>query len=263
QNILNLNKLPKANLPNELAAGIAAPLIESQSVVFSNQQMIVIYNPNKETNLLIQIRDNNQKLVLDSIVLSQSCSISLNQSSTVTAKAFTNGDSATAVAKFILKPNDYEVKLLSKPNKQYTAGGSNALVDGINGNLNWRLGNWMGFQYEHVEATIDLKETKKIKGVSSSYLQDSRSWILLPTSVEVSYSTDGIQFSKSEIISIKVKAQDETVFTELITNRFNQPVPARFIKFKAVNYGNLPKWHQGNGDGAFIFIDEIKILTAE
>jgi predicted alpha-1,2-mannosidase len=263
QKILNINELPKASFIDENKVGIAAPIIESQSVVFSNQQMIVIYNPNNETNLHIQIRDHNQRLVLDSIVSTPSCSLRLHQSSTVSATSFNGGDSATAVAKFILKPNNYEVKLLSKPNKQYTAGGSNALVDGINGNLNWRLGNWMGFQYEHAEAIIDLKETRNIKGVSSSYLQDSRSWILLPTSVEVSYSIDGVQFSKSVSISVKDRAQDETVFTELITNQFNQPVPARFIKFKAINYGNLPKWHQGNGDGAFIFIDEIKILTAE
>jgi hypothetical protein len=32
---------------------------------------------------------------------------------------------------------------------------------------------------------------------------------------------------------------------------------ARFVKIKAINYGDLPEWHLGAGYPAFIFIDEI------
>ncbi|MBA3972055.1 MAG: hypothetical protein H0X46_07910, partial [Bacteroidetes bacterium] len=37
------------------------------------------------------------------------------------------------------------------------------------------------------------------------------------------------------------------------------PVTARYVKIKAYNFGKLPKGHQGEGDGAFIFIDEISV----
>jgi len=33
----------------------------------------------------------------------------------------------------------------------------------------------------------------------------------------------------------------------------------RYVKVFAKNYGQLPKWHPGYPDSAFIFIDEIEI----
>ena len=40
----------------------------------------------------------------------------------------------------------------------------------------------------------------------------------------------------------------------------NSTLPsAQYIKIKAKNYGKLPDWHQGKGEDAFIFIDEIEI----
>ncbi len=34
---------------------------------------------------------------------------------------------------------------------------------------------------------------------------------------------------------------------------------ARFIRIKAVQYGNMPDWHTGAGGASHIFVDEIEI----
>ena len=36
-------------------------------------------------------------------------------------------------------------------------------------------------------------------------------------------------------------------------------VEARYVRVIARNYGTIPDWHPGRGDGAFIFVDEILI----
>lgn len=168
--------------------------------------------------------------------------------------------SNVAKAKFVKKPNNYSIQLISKYNPQYHAGGSDGLLDGIFGTTNWKKGEWQGFQNQDFEAIVDLKKSMKVKKIMSNYLQDTRSWILMPTQVEYYVSNDNKNFKwvatiqntlKPEVTDIKIKAF-ETNFEE---------TEARYIKVIARNFGKLPEWHQGFPyDGmAFIFVDEIVV----
>jgi len=93
--------------------------------------------------------------------------------------------SPTISATFYKKPNNWTCTPSIPPNTQYTGGGDDALIDGINGTTNWQAGRWQGFQNKEVEFIIDLKEERKISEVSLNFLQDARSWILLPKDVSV------------------------------------------------------------------------------
>ena len=77
--------------------------------------------------------------------------------------------------------------------------------------------------------------------------------------MEVSFSADGIKFSKPVTVINKVADKDEEVSVSDIVAKLSAPVNARYVKIKAINYGKLPAWHQGAGGDAFIFIDEISI----
>ncbi len=156
-------------------------------------------------------------------------------------------------------PNNWKITLKSKYNSQYTAGGDDGIIDGLRAETNWRKGGWQGYQSQNFEAVIDLIDIKKISEVSAGFLQDSRSWILLPKKMEVSFSADGIKFSKPVTVINKVADKDEEVSVSDIVAKLSAPVNARYVKIKAINYGKLPAWHQGAGGDAFIFIDEISI----
>jgi len=167
-------------------------------------------------------------------------------------------ESDTIAATFIKKPNNYSIKLNSKYNPQYHAGGDEGLIDGIFGTENWRKGDWQGYQGQDFEAIIDLQETKKVTSLSARFLQDSRAWILMPTKVEFYTSEDNITFKLVKTIDNKLDAQN----TDVQIANFETVIPeikAKFIKVKAYNYGKLPVWHQGAGGDAFIFIDEITV----
>lgn len=188
-------------------------------------------------------------------------SFEIRNSQTIYAYAETiNGKkSQTISASFFKKPNNYSVQLLSKYNPQYHAGGADGLVDGIFGTTNWRKGDWQGYQSQNFEAIVDLQSDRKIKNISSNYLQDSRSWILMPTKVEYYTSSDNENFTLVASVSNDIDAEQTENSVKKFSATLSTPVLARYVKVIAYNYGKLPQWHQGFGGDAFIFVDEIEV----
>ncbi len=89
------------------------------------------------------------------------------------------------------------VKLTNPYADKYSAGGKFGLVDGMFGSSSFSAGSWQGFEGVDFEAVIDLGEDIEINKVESSYMQRTNSWIFMPKYVEYSFSSDGVNFSKS------------------------------------------------------------------
>lgn len=161
-------------------------------------------------------------------------------------------------AKLHKLPHDWTVKIASKYNRQYTGGGDEGLIDGIRGTLNFASGEWQGYQAQNFVAVIDLQKETEITRVGGGFLQNARSWIWMPTRIEFETSRDGESFVK--VADIKTDVAPENM-TEQIKDYFQNiaPIKARFVRVKAYNLGEIPAWHPGAGDDAFIFVDEIFI----
>jgi hypothetical protein len=169
--------------------------------------------------------------------------------------------SPLASARCYKMDHSWSVQVISKPNSQYTAGGNDALVDGIRGTTNWRAGDWQGYQSQDFEAVIDLGSSELISQVDCGFLQDSRAWILMPKKLEIYWSIDGTTFTLATTVSNKIAPEMLDVKIQDMAARIPNPKKCRYIKIKAYNYGKLPSWHAGhtmNGE-AFIFIDEIRL----
>lgn len=179
--------------------------------------------------------------------------------------------SPVTTARFFKIPHNYTIEIKSKYNPQYTAGGDQGIIDGLLADENWRKGGWQGYQARDFECVIDLQKNMSIAQVNASFLQDTRSWIVLPTHVEFWYSIDGKEWEKMGNDTPTVKPDDYNVQRWDARVRLGQsdnkpepmfifsPVLARYVKVKAKNYGKLPDWHLGAGGEAFIFIDEITV----
>src|SRR5690606_13383155 len=172
-----------------------------------------------------------------------------------------NGEniSKTVSAQFFKRPNDYSIEIQSKVHPLYTAGGAEALLDGIEGTTNWRKGDWQGYQGSDFEAVIDLKTVKEIQYVSANFLQDAKPWTFVPKKLKVYGSTDGKNFEFLGEISSRTNAEDETVQIEKLEVHFKK-TKVKFVKIIAENYGKLPASHISAGEPAYIFVDEIKIM---
>ncbi|WP_264559949.1 GH92 family glycosyl hydrolase [Flavobacterium sp. N2270] len=242
---------------------IPVPVIEAESKSFKDK-MIVQIKGSKQFNQKIYYRIyDDSKEVPSFIPYSEAFEISKSSKIEAYIEEMAGGKpprSNTISAQFFKKPNNFTIEIKSKFNSQYHAGGSDGLLDGIFGNENWRKGEWQGYQNQDFEATIDMQVVKNISEIRSNYLQDTRSWILMPTKVEYYISDDNIKFTKVGTVENSVDPKEYETVIKSFDLKFT-PQKARYIKVIATNFGKLPEWHQGfpsNGD-AFIFIDEVTV----
>ena len=180
------------------------------------------------------------------------------------------GKSDWATAVYNRKENNYKVSLGEGvvPHPQYSAGGLGALVDEIQGSIEWRAGGWMGFYDQDFSAVIDMGSVKSVSEVSARFLQDSRAWILCPRHFSVMTSTDGVKFTPwAQEVALKDDWQNNETRIDQVTIEHTdgkagvKPIKARYVKVVADKYGKLPEGHLGypyNGSG-YIFMDEIQI----
>jgi len=145
---------------------------------------------------------------------------------------------------------------LKYPYEQYTGGGDAALVNMIHGTTAYDDGNWQGYHQNDLDAVVDLGEVVPIRRISSSYLEDIATWIFCPSAVEYSVSEDGGKYTEVGRFSAAApKAARAARIRE-----FSKPlagVKARYVRVFARNVGICPGWHNGKGEKAWLFADEI------
>jgi predicted alpha-1,2-mannosidase len=234
---------------------VTAPLIITSKIVFRDTLNVEIKHPDKNVKIFtavandkfeIRSRDFGTEFKIDSSVIIKAYAVdgAGRKSSTVTAKLYK------------MPQPDWKLNLISKYSPQYSAGGDEALIDGLFGSEDWRKGNWQGYQGQDFECVIDMGEEKSISKISAGFLQDMRAWILLPRKVVFEISKDGNKYSEAGEIENQVSDKDEKVQTKDFTANLKKQ-KARYVKVKAINYGKLPAWHEGAGGNAWIFVDEI------
>jgi hexosaminidase len=177
--------------------------------------------------------------------------ISLEETSTIKAASFNTTKIISSVFSETItthKAVGKKVTLSIEPNSKYNAGGAKALINGISGN-NKRYGDkeWLGFDGEDVEITIDLEKETAIKSISIRFHNGKGQWIYAPKSIEI--NIDG---TDKPVIKQLLKS------TDLLVN-FNVDLntTTRFITLKINNYGVIPDGKQGAGHKAWLFVDEI------
>ena len=238
---------------------ISVPVIQAESKAFKDKLMIELKSQNSNDDIYFMINDKDEHLAKKMFV-KYTKPFEISQTSTIEAYVKTNeGQSNTISATFFKKPNNYSINIKSVYNPQYHAGGPEGLLDGILGTENWRKGDWQGYQSQDFEAVVDLKEVKSVSKISTRFLQDQRSWILMPTKVEYFISEDNVNFTFFGSVNntFDPKIEENTILN--FTSNETKGKKARYVKVIAKNFGKLPEWHQGAGGDAFIFVDEITI----
>jgi hypothetical protein len=182
----------------------------------------------------------------------------VSQSATVKAIAIdTKGETSfVTTAMYRKAPHNWTIKLNTEYEQQYDGNGANGLIDDIRGEVDWRKGNWQGYQKTDMDAMIDLQVTKSISKVNIGLLQDSRAWIVLPKQIIIEVSNDNKNFMQVYAGENLLPIEDEKAQVKNVEAVFT-PVMARYVRVKAIQYGKLPVWHSGAGGDTHIFADEI------
>ena len=237
---------------------VISPIIQATSLFFKDKLSIELKNVSQHCKLYYTTDGSAPSIT------STAYSGAINITEVTTIKAISINDkgeqSFMTSGSFYKMPHaDWKITLKSTYNKQYTAGGDDGIIDGMHGTINWRTGSWQGYQAQDFECIIDFGKEKPIQSITSSYLQDSRSWIIFPKQVSYFTSIDGITFTPFGMIENGISPNDYSIQTRRFSSNNAVSKTARFIKVIATNFGKLPDWHQGKGGDAFIFIDEIEV----
>lgn len=142
------------------------------------------------------------------------------------------------------------------PPSKYTGGSQYGLTNGIKGTSN-RLEEWLGINGEDLNVIFEIDRKTKINEVKLSFLHAPSSWIMLPKSVSVLGSKDGVNFKKLAEISIPTEENQEDRLENVILSVKGKKL--KHLKIQAQNFGSLPESHPGKGSPSWLFVDEIEV----
>jgi len=244
------NDLPHSKIQTQKI--VAVPFFNVESNKFRSQVNMGLSTIDKESEMYYKIRTDTS----DTGFLEYTTPFTLDQSCEVYAYSKKSGNKSFTVSqKFYRIPGDISIKVNSTVHPMYTAGGPEALIDGITGTTNWRAGEWQSYFDTDLDAVIDLQNVKPISYVGVHVLQDVSPWILYPKSVIFYSSIDGVNYT--EVGQAKNEVDQKMEKIEMQNLGISVNLKARYIKVKVVNGGKLPSWHESAGNPSHLFIDEI------
>ncbi len=246
---------PRTSIPDYQI--VPVPFVVEGNPMFSGSTQVKLGDADSTADIYYSL-DGTEPSVASSLRLDGS--FVLDASTTVKAIAVRadKKQSLTLTAQFRKSPEGRTIVLGTSYSAQYPAGGEAALIDGLRGSTNWRVGRWQGYLGQDLDATVDLGKVQAIRKLAVGFLQDTGSWILMPTQVTFAISEDGIHFSDFDPVPNSVPDRDyQTVVRDFEATL--RPSKARYVRVRAKNYGTLPAWHSGAGSPAWLFVDEITI----
>lgn len=141
------------------------------------------------------------------------------------------------------------VSFATKPHEKYDHNGSLGLTDGVAGKKPWKGNEWLGFNNDTVQFTLDLETLTSFGKLQIETLNDPGSWIYRPERFIIQLSKDGKKFKTAK----KSNLNGDLI---LLTKKMK----ARYVKVTIFNKELIPQGQTGAGFTPWTFINEI-ILT--
>ncbi|MBA6152217.1 GH92 family glycosyl hydrolase [Gelidibacter maritimus] len=235
---------------------VPAPFIAKGDIAFKGETEVVLENAQKETDIFYTLND--------SIYIKYEAPFIISETSTLNVYSEKDDErSATITTDFYKIDPNRTIVLKTNYAKQYSAGGTNALIDGLKGSKDFRGGAWQGYEGEDVIAIVDLSEIQTIQSVAVNFLQDQRSFIFYPTEVLCYVSADNQNFQLISKQSINAINRSDEVKVKTMTFDVHDK-NAKYVKVVAKKLSRLPKWHAGykTKGKSWIFVDEIEIQSS-
>ncbi|MCU0453611.1 MAG: GH92 family glycosyl hydrolase [Bacteroidetes bacterium] len=186
--------------------------------------------------------------------------ITLSETSMLKARAFAEGRIPSGVMEASFRKTS-RIGTMVRPgaySPQYTAAGRDALIDGVRGVEDFRVGGWQGYEGNDLEAVIDLGAVRSVRRIAATFLQDNNAWIFFPTSVRFEVSTDGESYRTVFEGATGIAPEQEGAIRKTISTGLGNE-RARHVRVRATNVGVCPPWHKGSGNKAWLFVDEVEV----
>ena len=184
------------------------------------------------------------------------------KTTTIKAKAFKKGSVSSYVTlRQFDRLNLKSVTFVNPPAEQYGKDADIALMDGKKGASGDWHNDWLGFEGEDMEATIELAVPTIINTVKIGLCHEPNDWVMWPKSVWVSFSKDGKEFTDWQLAELPVFDQPDKLqgFGRIEARLRADAKHWKFVRVKVESQGVLPEWHPYAGQKAWIMVDEVVI----
>lgn len=148
--------------------------------------------------------------------------------------------------------------LITEPNRDYKGRGGLSLIDHKKGNAyDFKTTLWLAYRKKPFKAVIDLGlNLKKIKEVVLCYGVNTQSYIMPPIKVSVYGGNQQDEMVFLHNVSPKQLTERRPPGEEVVTVPISEG-NFRYYKIEAEPLATLPKWHDGKGKKAWLFVDEV------
>ena len=229
---------------------LSSPRISIDSFFFTGACKVDIETPLAESEVRIYQNDATDEYE------TYTSSLSLKESSTIYVQA-THPDylSSDKVAVQAIQIKDYlsfsDINYSTPYSEQYSGQGPESLSDKRKGSLDFKDGNWLGFQSDTLGIKLSSKLAKEINNVKISMLENQSAWIFAPTKIEVYDNYKLIGIHQNDKAPIRNDGGFHIVSIPL------QRAESNVIIIKVITLSSIPEWHDGFGQKPWLFIDEI------
>ncbi len=158
------------------------------------------------------------------------------------------------------KATGKKITLVNQPSKSYPGDGAFTLVNGVQNEKGMaRSSEFLGFLGTDLDATIDFGKDVAISKISLHCLNQNSSWIYLPSEIEVSFIpyVDTTIVTRHPPIESLFKTVSNKNNTQIL--QLTEPKTCRYLKIVAKNFGKIPAGNPGQGEKAWLFVDEIEV----
>ena len=250
-----MNRLQKAGYT--VAQSIYDLQLDLKAIPDTNGIRLTVRSPFTGGEIHYTVNDSMPK-ISDPIIHGP---IDLYRHQTFTAAYFEGGIRKGNILKqsfWVCGSTGKKINIIPAPSPSYNYGGSLTLNDGIVGERPWYGRDWLGWSGEDVSVVIDLGRKKQVLHTYLSTLKDEPSWIYSPKEVTLYISDDSMRFTQV------------MKYGEMEIKMFNEQFPffmngwsGRYIRIDVKNQGTIPEGKNGAGEKAWLFIDEIMVITEQ
>ena len=149
------------------------------------------------------------------------------------------------------------ILLENMPTAPYDQEPEKTLADGKIGSPADFHEGWVGYFGEPMVLTMKGNHGNQLV---MSFAHNPAQWVFLPQKVLVSYSTDGIKYSKPEEVTLPFDPtlQENERPRVCILHHKISARSVKYIRIEAQPVERLPEWHPAAGNKTWIMIDEVK-----
>lgn len=237
---------------------LRAPIIAYEKSIFTDSTCV---------DLSIPFRGAAVRYTLDGSIPDEHAAlftgnVMIDQSAHLCAVAMKEGwkTSDPAVADFVKARYRIQKLTLDKLplNPKYRAKGDSTLCDMERGAENDLSSKWIGYEGEHMGATLDLGRAVPVSRLTLSCIENTGAWVFFPKGIEVWTSRDGRQYQKAGEMHYPISGKTAPVRTAYLEVPL-KPAQARYLKVKVLSNLKNPSWHPGAGKACWVFVDELLV----